>query len=179
MVTESVRRRRSQELLNRRTRGILGKGLLYVAVVLMAIWSLLPFLYMVNISLMDTVDVVSAPPKWFPWPPKFGEWRMVVLGSKGAAGAGGSFGEIDEEGYKSTGGFEMQRSAQGIPGAIGRSFIVALGTTILNLIIGSFAGYGMARYPNFWFTDATLNFLMITRMLPGLALLIPFFILFL
>jgi len=178
MATESVRRRRSRELLNRRTRGILGKVLLYLAVTLMAIWSLLPFLYMVNISLMDTVDVVSAPPKWFPWPPKFGEWRMVVLGSKGAAGAGGSFGEIDEEGYKSTGGFEMQRSAQGIPGAIGRSFIVALGTTILNLIIGSFAGYGMARYPNFWFVDSTMNFLMITRMLPGLALLIPFFILF-
>ena len=72
----------------------------------------------------------------------------------------------------------MQRSAQGIPGAIGRSFIVALGTTILNLIIGSFAGYGMARYSNFWFVDSTMNLLMITRMLPGLALLIPFFIVF-
>jgi multiple sugar transport system permease protein len=143
--------------------------MLYVTAILIAIWSLLPFIYMLNISLMDTTDVVNAPPKWFPWLPNLKHWGRVFFTTEAT---GASFGQDD-------GGFSwLHRQAKIVPPAIGRSFVVALGTTILNLIIGSFAAYGMARHSTLWFADATLNLLMITRMLPGLALLIPFFILY-
>jgi multiple sugar transport system permease protein len=182
MAVSTARKKRTGGLINRRTKRVIGRLLLYVIVILMAIWSLMPFLYMMNISLMDTVEVISAPPKWFPWPPKFAEWELVLTGEKKYF-AGGTYAVekyADEEGVgtRSTGGFEAGVTAHRIPFAMIRSIIVALGTTILNLIIGSFAGYGMARYPNFGFVNQTLNLLMITRMLPGLALLIPFFILY-
>ncbi len=169
MATEVARRRRARGVLGKRTGHLLGRTMLYVAAVVIALWSLFPFVYMASISLMDTRDVVSAPPKWFPWPPNLKHWGRVLFATEAT---GTSFGQDD-------GGFSwLHRQAKIVPPSIGRSFVVALGTTVLNLIIGSFAAYGMARYPNFWFADATLNLLMITRMLPGLALLIPFFILY-
>jgi ABC-type glycerol-3-phosphate transport system permease component len=165
MATESVRGRRPRGFLRKGRRRTLSRVFLYVLVILIAIWSLFPIWYMVNISLMDTADVVGRPPKWIPWPPKFKEWRMVAFVWEDTAKL------HYEEGAAIT-------APRRIPGAVGRSFVVALGATILNLIIGSFAGYAMARYPDFWFTNSTLNLLMITRMLPGLALAIPFFILY-
>ncbi len=181
MAVKTAPKARTGGFLSRRTRRGIGRVALYAVVVVMALWSLMPFLYMMNISLMDTVDVISAPPKWIPWPPKFAEWELVLTGEKKWFGGGSYAGETyegEEVGKRAMGGFEAGVTAHRIPFAMVRSIIVALGTTILNLIIGSFAGYAMARYPNFWFANATLNLLMITRMLPGLALLIPFFILF-
>jgi multiple sugar transport system permease protein len=143
----------------------LGRLSLYVVVILIAIWSLFPIAYMVSMSLSHTKDVVGRPPKLIPWPPTFKEWRMVT------------FVWEDESTLHYEEGAAIHAPRR-VVGAIGRSFIVAVGATILNLLIGSFAGYAMARYSNLWFTDATLNLMMITRMLPGLALAIPFFILY-
>ena len=167
-MAASVPDRSSRGLLNKRGRRGLGRILLYVAVVIIAIWSLFPFLYMLSISLSNTRDVVSAPPS-FTWPPTFKYWRGTLFETKGS---GTHFGSEEE-------GISVHHvTAKRVPPSLVRSLIVALGTTALNLIIGSFAGYAMARYPKFWFVDASLNLMMITRMLPGLALLIPFFILF-
>jgi multiple sugar transport system permease protein len=120
---------------------------------------------MVSIGLSHTSDVVSKPPKLIPWPPRFDEWRMILFVWEDAA-------DLHREEGAAIYGSRL------VPGALARSFVVALGATLLNLLIGSFAGYAMARYPDFWFVDSTMNLLLITRMLPGLALLIPFFILY-
>ena len=165
MATDSLRKRSSRGLLGKGTRRILGRTLLYIVAILIAAWSLFPIAYMVGISLTDTKDVVSRPPKLFPWPPKLKEWRMVTFLWEDAA-------DLHREEGAAIYGSRL------VPGALVRSFVVALGATLLNLIIGSFAGYGMARYPDFWYVDSTMNLLLITRMLPGLALLIPFFILY-
>ncbi len=116
-----------------------------------------------------------------PLAPKFSEWRMVLLGGSQRAdwySEGGEKKSSEYEASKEGGDVAKSTSTQRIPGAVGRSFIVALGTTFLNLLIGSYAGYAMARYQHFWFADASLNLLMITRMLLGLALLIPFFMVY-
>jgi multiple sugar transport system permease protein len=134
-------------------------------VILIAAWSLFPIAYMVSISLTNTKDVISKPPKLIPWPPRLKEWRMVAFLWEDAA-------DLHREEGAAIYGSRL------VPAALARSFIVALGATVLNLIIGSFAGYSMARYPHFWYVDSTMNLLIITRMLPGLALLIPFFILY-
>ncbi len=165
VATESLPGRRSRRLLNKGARHGLGRISLYAVVILIAIWSLFPIWYMVSMSLMNTKDVVDRPPKWIPWPPEFKEWRMVT------------FVWEDESKLHYEEGAAIH-AARRILGAIGRSFIVALGATVLNLMIGSFAGYAMARHSSLWFTNATLNLMMITRMLPGLALAIPFFILY-
>jgi multiple sugar transport system permease protein len=118
---------------------------------------------------MDTSEVVSNPPKWIPWPPKLTHWSVVLFGPERTFGT---------KHYTREGGSEIGIPAGRIPGGLVRSFIVSSATSIVTLMIGSLAGYAMARYPRFWYVDATMNLLMITRMLPGLALLIPFFILY-
>jgi ABC-type glycerol-3-phosphate transport system permease component len=137
---------------------------LYVLVVAIAVWSLFPILYMLDLSLMQTADVLGKPPRAIAIPPNSGSWLLVLIGRSDL--------------YKEYGGFEAGITAHRIPGAMWNSFQVALGTTVLNLVLGSLAGYAYARYARFRFMRATLFLLLLTRMLPGLALLIPFFIFF-
>ena len=157
-----------QGFLPRKVRRVIGRVALYLVVIAIALWSLFPFVYMFTVSIIPTVDTVSKPPRYFVTP-NFDRWQLLIFGAESMKG---------EVGYKKTGGFEAGMVPALVPPALLNSFIIALGTTIVNLIIGSFAGYAMARYQNFWLTGFSLNLLMITRILPGLALLIPFFILY-
>ncbi len=160
--------RRRRGLLPKRAQRVIWRVALYLVVVAIAAWSLFPFLYMFDVSIIPTIDGISKPPRYLV-PPNFDKYKMLLIGAEAMMG---------EVGFRTTGGFEMGAVAQQIPPALLNSLIVGLGTTIINLIIGSFAGYAMARHQDFWFTNASLNLLMVTRMLPGLALLIPFFILY-
>jgi len=160
--------RKRRGFLSKRAQRVIGRVALYLVVAAIAAWSLFPFLYMFVASVIPTVDTLAKPPRYFV-PPNFDRWRLLLFGAESVMG---------EVGFRKTGGFEMGAVAQQVPPALLSSLIVGLGTTIINLIIGSFAGYAMARHQDFWFTNASLNLLMVTRMLPGLALLIPFFILY-
>jgi multiple sugar transport system permease protein len=138
--------------------------LLYALVLVIAIWSLFPIVYMLNLSLMDTADVLGKPPRFFAIPPNPRAWSLVFFGEGGI--------------FKAYGGFQGGKLVGEVPQTMFNTFVVALGTTVLNLAIGSLAGYAYARYGRFRFMQGTLILLMVTRMLPGLALLIPFFILY-
>ena len=168
-MADSIRiGRRQQGIFSKRTRHVIGRVALYLVVAAIAMWSLFPFLYMFDVSIIDTPDTLARPPRYFV-APNFDRWQLLIFGAESVKG---------EVGYKKLGGFEIGETVKVVPPAIVNSFIVCLGTTIVNLIIGSLAGYAMARYQDFWLTGFSLNLLMVTRMLPGLALLIPFFILY-
>ena len=62
--------------------------------------------------------------------------------------------------------------------SIWNSLIVAACVTAINLALGSFAGYAFSRNPNNRFLSGSLWALMMTRMTPSLALILPFFIVF-
>jgi ABC-type glycerol-3-phosphate transport system permease component len=136
--------------------------LLYGLVLVIAVWSLFPILYMLNLSLMDTADVLGRPPRFVAIPPNPRAWSLVFFGEGGI--------------FKAYGGFQGGKLVGEVPQTMFNTFVVALGTTLLNLALGSLAGYGYARFGRFRFMQGTLIVLMVTRMLPGLALLIPFFI---
>ena len=105
MAAEAVRPRRSLASPGRKR--MLGRVAIYVIVVLMAAWSLFPFLYMLQISLSRTVDVVKAPPT-LTWPPKLEMWSLVVLGQER------TFGSRE---YKKVGGSEIELPARRVPDA--------------------------------------------------------------
>lgn len=65
-----------------------------------------------------------------------------------------------------------------MPNAILNSLIVAACVTAVNLVLGTLAGYAYARSRGSRFMGGTLWALMITRMTPSLALILPFFVLF-
>jgi multiple sugar transport system permease protein len=65
-----------------------------------------------------------------------------------------------------------------VPNALVNSFIVASAVTIVALVLGSLAGYAYARYSHVEFLGPSLMVMMMTRMIPGLAIMVPWFILF-
>jgi multiple sugar transport system permease protein len=58
------------------------------------------------------------------------------------------------------------------------SFIVSGAVTLLGLVLGSLAGYAYARHERFPWMRGSLLALLMTRMIPSMAIVIPFFILF-
>lgn len=129
---------------------------LYACVIAIALWTLLPFLWLITCSLSNTVDLLSRPPRFFPWPPTLVNYRTIFFGN-------GGFSHV---------------STQLVPLGLRNSVEVSLAVTVVNVIIGSIAGYAYAHYQRFAFMNGTLWALMMTRMIPGLVLAIPFFILF-
>jgi multiple sugar transport system permease protein len=114
-------------------------------------------------SFSYTVDLLGRPPKFAPLPPTLQNYCTIFFGEMACA---------TELGFGGT------TSSQLVPAGLRNSFVVATSVTLLNLAIGSLAGYAYARFPNFAFMRISLWVLMMTRMIPGLAIAIPFFILF-
>ncbi len=142
---------------------VLKRAGLYLAVLFIALWVLVPFYILIAASFSNSVDLLSRPPRYLPIPPTFQNYCNIF------------FGEIA---CNSGLGFGGETSAQLVPMGLRNSFLVAASVTVLNLVIGTLAGYAYARYQHFSFMRITLWILMMTRMIPGLAIAIPFFILF-
>src|SRR4051812_22651993 len=92
------------------------------------LWIVLPFGWVVLTSLMTEAESMSIPPHWIPDYVTFDNYLAFVnpsiLGNKQLVGGG---------------------AAMAAPRAMLNSAIVALAVAILNLVIGSFAGYAFAR----------------------------------
>jgi multiple sugar transport system permease protein len=136
---------------------------LYAAAVLIGLWAFIPFYILITASFSHTVDLLGRPPKFAPIPPTLENYCTIL------------FGEIACGTNLGWGG---TTSSQLVPAGLRNSLLVATAVTLLNLLIGSLAGYAYARFPNFSFMRISLWVLMMTRMIPGLAIAIPFFILF-
>lgn len=70
--------------------------------------------------------------------------------------------------------FETVFGAQAFGPIIGNSIIVGVGSTLVALLIGVPAAYGIARYR----VKSTTAFLLMARIIPGVSLLIPWYFLF-
>ena len=150
-----VRRR----LLSPRARRLLGQVGLGVAALVIFAWSLAPFLWLVIMSLSPSADLVRTPPTLIPNALTLENYKFVLLPG-------------------STGGAQSSVQATRVPYSILNSLIVATCVTAVNLILGTLAGYAYARSKGSRLMNGTLWALMITRMTPSLALILPFFILF-
>lgn len=137
----------------------ISKRFIYLPVTLIAIWSLAPVVWLVILSVSPFTDLLSKPPKFIP-NATFDNFSRIFTGATAADTAG------------------VPLVAQRVPDALINSFIVASSVTIICLAVGSLAGYAYARYSHVKFLQPTLIALMMTRMIPGLAILVPWFILF-
>ncbi len=150
------RRRHLLPALARRRLGRIGLG---IAALLIFVWSFGPFLWLVVMSLSPSVDLVRTPPTLIPESLTTESYRFVLF----------------------PGGVEGGQSsvqATRVPISIFNSLVVATGVTLVNLVLGSLAGYAYARHGRSRIMSGTLWTLMLTRMTPSLALILPFFIVF-
>ncbi|NJO37658.1 MAG: ABC transporter permease subunit [Rhizobiales bacterium] len=157
---ERIAPRFRRDWLSGRARRVLGTIGIAAAALLIFAWSFGPFVWLVLMSLSPSADLVRSPPTVVPDTLTLENYRFVLF-------PGGV-----EDGQSSI-------QATRVPYSILNSFIVAISVTLINLVLGSLAGYAYARHAGqSRLMNGTLWALMMTRMTPSLALILPFFILF-
>jgi ABC-type sugar transport system permease subunit len=145
-------------LSGRTRRTVAGLGLA-AAALLIFVWSFGPFFFLVLMSLSPSSDLVRSPPLLVPNSLTLANYAYLI------APQGVSGGQSAVE-------------ATRVVSSIWNSLIVAVCVTAVNLALGSFAAYAFSRNRESRFLSGSLWALMMTRMTPSLALILPFFIVF-
>jgi len=152
-------RTRGGGLLGPKTRRRFARVGLALAVILIFVWSFGPFLWLLIMSLSPSADLVRTPATVLPKSLTLENFQFVLFPASMPDG-------------------QSSVQANRVPFAIWNSFVVATAVTLINVAIGSLAGYAYARHGRGRFMTGSLWALMMTRMIPSLALILPFFIIF-
>ena len=132
------------------------KIVLYTVAILFALYLVLPFYWIVNMSFMHEVDATSVPPNFLPADPTLANFLGFVNPSTDQALLGSN-------------------AIADTPYALVNSLVVALTTALLNLVLGTFAAYSFSRI-RFRGSQVLLIVYLLTRMVPGIAIIIPFYL---
>ncbi|MCU1439332.1 MAG: binding-protein-dependent transport system inner rane component [Rhodoglobus sp.] len=129
------------------------------------IWILFPLYFTVLSSVMTPSEIGAVPFHWWPENPTFVNYVAIFTGDSTPFGEG-------------TGGTVSSTDAvERILPALGRSLIVGVVVAVVNVVIGGLAGYAFSRFP---FRGASIGYFLLiaSRVVPGLAIVLPFFIVF-
>lgn len=144
---------------------LVSNGILWICGILLIVWTLFPIYWALNVSLMNEADVLRKPALYFPMSPTLKNYWIIfnVREAMEGARAGSSF-------------FIPQAAASIIPTLI-NSLIIATSVMVLNMIFGPWAAHSFYTIK---FPKSTLLFwiVVLTRLMPLAALILPTFILF-
>ena len=132
---------------------------IYFCFMLFGIWVLAPLWFTVHSSFSNPSEMSIRPPNWIPAKPTLGNYISVFTSATDKSGQ-----------YTSQQAGRMWR-------AMSNSLIVGLLVAFSNILIGGFAGYAYSRY-RFRGSKAGYLFLLATRVVPGIAIIVPFFAVF-
>ncbi|GAB4447080.1 MAG: carbohydrate ABC transporter permease [Anaerolineae bacterium] len=130
----------------------LRRVLLYVAAIVIAVWTTAPFVWLIISSLSYKVDLLQRPLRWIPARITLENYTDLLVGTGEAA----------------------QQAAQFLA-ALKSSLIVALGATAICLVLGTFAGYALTRL-TFPGSRYYLLILMAGQLLPPVTIVIPLYV---
>lgn len=150
-VTTEVEKAGVGQLKRARTRAqmpifrYLRRTLKYLFITFLVIWSLFPIVWNIMSSLKTRADIFSIPPTFF-FLPNFEAWAQALT-----------------------------PGPRSVYPTLTNSLIVAIGTTVLTIIVGGLGAYAFARYK---FPGRTPIFvtLLATRLLPPIAAVVPLFL---
>jgi len=130
---------------------------------------LAPIAWLVSSSFQNEREIVSKPPHWLPQEPTLENFAAIF-----AARGNTVTYETRRASDPATGGFIPSTAANLVP-AMRNSTIVAIAVVILNLLIGIPAAYAMAKL-RFRGRQASIYGILTTRVIPDIALVVPFFL---
>ncbi|MGQ9584633.1 MAG: carbohydrate ABC transporter permease [Anaerolineae bacterium] len=139
---------------------------LYTVSAVLALWLVGPVLWIFNASFQLDNELFSIPPHWIPHNPTLDNYIYVIT-------------RVPPPTYEFTAGVQMGRKASGealaaIP-ALKNSLIVSGATMLLSIVISVLAAYSFSRL-RFRGRDLSFTFVMLTRLIPPIAVAIPFFV---
>lgn len=132
------------------------KTVFWIALAMVLVWSLFPYYWMFSTAFKMPSDYFAFPPVWLPSPPTLENFRVIFL--KAVVNIGG------------IGGIAVDI----IPPLL-NSVIIALGSTLIALVIASLAGFALGRF-KFRGNSNIAFWIFSIRMLPPIAIIIPYFI---
>ena len=138
-------------------------GLLAVAGIVLALVIVLPFAVALSASLQTESQLIKRPPPLVAMPPTIDNYRYVFTGEVPQAYAQRALlrGSVTQD-------------ARVLPKGLRNSTIVAVGTVLVNLILGTFAAYTFARV-RFRGRQVAFTFILASRLLPTMAVAIPIY----
>jgi multiple sugar transport system permease protein len=126
------------------------RALLYIAVILIAVWVLAPYAWLIVSSISTKIDLLTVPLKWFPSHPTLENYRSLFTGGDNALSEGMSF----------------------FSHSMLNSLIVTFATMAVCMFIGVFTAYAVARL-SFPGRKLSLLLLMGSYMMPPIAIVVP------
>ena len=127
-----------------------------VLCILIFLWSAVPVLGLVLMSLTPPTDLIRTPPSVVPSTFTLQNY-VSVLAAEGETSSA---------------------QAKRVPLSLLNSLVVGVVVSVVNVALGTLAGYAFARHGRHRFFAASLWALLFTRMIPALTLVLPFFMIF-
>jgi multiple sugar transport system permease protein len=143
------------------------KGLLWVGIGLAFIFFMFPLMFMVSTSFKQRSETTTLPPRYIPFldfQPTTDNYLAV-------------FTRSSELGTITTSQEQRGTEASDFAGHLLNSILIAGGATLLAVILGTLAAYAFSRFTVTGEGDL-LFFILSTRMLPPVVVLIPIFLMF-
>jgi multiple sugar transport system permease protein len=142
---------------------------LAAASLLFASYVLMPVAWLVSSSFQTEREIVSKPPHWIPDQPTLQNFAAIFSAEEKQITY-----ETRRKGDPATGGF-IPSTARNLLPSMRNSLIVACSVALLNLLIGVPASYAMAKI-RFRGRQASIYGVLATRVIPDIALVVPFFL---
>ena len=130
---------------------------------------LAPIYWLTASSFQSEREIVSVPPHWIPHAPTLENYAAIF-----AEPAKQVTYETRRERDPSMGGYIPSTAGNLIPG-MWNSLIVAVAVVVLNLLVGIPAAYALAMI-RFRGRSGSIYFMLSTRVIPDIALVVPFFL---
>ncbi len=149
--------RKSRRGLPRPIEKALGRGGFGLVAIFFLLWSALPVLALILMSFTPASDLIRTPPTMVPSGFTLQNFETVLM-------------------PKVNGQFSTSVQAQRVPLSLLNSLLVGASVAVICVVLGTFAGYAFSRHSRSRFFSGSLWALLLTRMTPGLTLVLPFFI---
>jgi multiple sugar transport system permease protein len=146
-------------------RGMVQRVATYLGAALLFVLCVGPVALSLFASIMPDQAIFSFPPNWFGYRPTFDNYRYIFTGEIPATylTAGANRNMISD-------------AARQVPGGMLNSMLVALGVMAVNILLGAPAAYAFARL-RFRGQTATFLAIVMSRLVPAVALITPFYLL--
>jgi multiple sugar transport system permease protein len=145
------------------------RALLFIGSLLFSFYVLAPIAWLMSSSLQSEAEITSVPPHWVPQAPTLHNFRAIFRSGEEKVTY-----ENRRQGDTATGGFIPSTASNLLP-AMKNSFIVAVTVAVLNLLVSVPAAYALAKI-RFIGRDTSIYFMLSTRVIPDIALVVPFFL---
>jgi len=143
--------------------------LLFCASALFLAYVLAPVAWLVSSSVQQESEITARPPHWIPHQPTLENFAAIFAAREKKVTY-----ETRRQGDPATGGF-IPSTARNLVPAMWNSTLVAVAVVLLNLIVAVPAAYAMAKI-RFIGRSTSIYFMLTTRVIPDIALVVPFFL---